>query len=274
MGGTSAKGQADTRTIVSSHPAIAVRTLDSTQLLTHCCRRISQVEKKIDGLVANLVASREPTTQRPAPVTPANPGTNFNAANTFASRSERSLAPGSWLRVPDSFEPQRVSPREGSEEEDDSEEHRDGYLDRLGEVQNLISNDTPPNNSSDHGSHTSQPDGRSSSTRLKAREPPLKDDEVVQGLISSGEADTMVQEYATMVAHFPFVPLLPDVTAQDLSKSRPMLLLAVLTICSFRQPKLQRQLDEKYRVELANRTVVRPKRSMSLLQSMLVYLGW
>lgn len=82
----------------------------------------------------------------------------------------------------------------------------------------------------------------SSITCTQTKETPIED-ELVQRLILEGKADIMLREYRTMTSYFPFVPLLPAVTAQSLRETKSMLLLSILTICSFREPKLQRTLD-------------------------------
>lgn len=73
---------------------------------------------------------------------------------------------------------------------------------------------------------------------------------------------------------FPFVPLAPNISARQLYHEAPMLFLAMITAASWREHKRQMSLDAVYRQELANRTIMRPRRNLSLVQSVLVYLSW
>jgi hypothetical protein len=107
----------------------------------------------------------------------------------------------------------------------------------------------------------------------KQREDPIKDD-LVDRLLASGEADALLNEYKKMSASFPFVPLEADMTAQQLYGDSPMLFLAIMTAASWREHQRQMALDTIFRQELANRTIIRPRRNLGLVQSVLVYLAW
>ena len=107
----------------------------------------------------------------------------------------------------------------------------------------------------------------------KQREDPIKDD-LVERLLASGEADALLNEYKKMSASFPFVPLAADMTAQHLYGDSPMLFLAIMTASSWREHQRQMALDAIFRQELANRTIIRPRRTLGLVQSVLVYLAW
>jgi hypothetical protein len=77
-----------------------------------------------------------------------------------------------------------------------------------------------------------------------------------------------------MSQFFPFVPVDADLSMQELSVTKPMLFLAILTAASWKDHKRQMILDLQYRTELAKRTIVQPRRTLSLLQGILVYLSW
>jgi hypothetical protein len=66
----------------------------------------------------------------------------------------------------------------------------------------------------------------------------------------------------------------PNLTAQDLHHEKPMLCLAILTATSWQNHQRQMLLDVIYREELAHRTIISPKRTFGLVQSVLVYLSW
>lgn len=107
----------------------------------------------------------------------------------------------------------------------------------------------------------------------KKREAPIEDD-LVQQLLSTGEADALTDEYRRMSTSFPFVVLPVGVSANELHASRPMLFLAILTVASWKDHPRQMSLDSTYRTELANRTIINPRRTLGLVQSVLVYLSW
>ncbi|KAF2030963.1 MFS general substrate transporter [Setomelanomma holmii] len=76
-----------------------------------------------------------------------------------------------------------------------------------------------------------------------------------------------------MSASFPFIIVPSDIDAQRLYDERPMLLLAILIVASSRDHQQQMLLDTVYRRELAQRTIIAPRRTLGLVQSVLVYLS-
>lgn len=107
----------------------------------------------------------------------------------------------------------------------------------------------------------------------KRREEPIED-ALIEHLLTSGEADTLLQEYRKMSHSFPFVPVAANASAQQMYSDAPMLFLAMVTAASWANHQQQMSLDAIYRQELANRTIIRPRKSLSLVQSVLVYLSW
>jgi len=228
--------------------------------------RISQVEQKIDGIVASLVNPNgaQPT---PAPAEPSVLPAAGNASTPKTSSPVRPAGPGSWS-APGSWLPfSSLFAREPSPPEHDAEtSQRDAepthqFLEKLRVIHNF----------GDDTDLTRPPDAVFQSTaRL---EPPI-DDDVVKGLLSNGEAEALLIEYRSMSKSFPFVPVPSSVTAQELSVMKPMLFLAIVTVSSWKDHKRQMALDVQYRKELANRTIIHPRRTLSLVQSVLVYLSW
>lgn len=100
------------------------------------------------------------------------------------------------------------------------------------------------------------------------------DSELVKQILTSGEADTLMHEYRQMSTSFPFVVLPQGVRGIDLHAERPMLFLAILTVASWKDHLRQKKLDAIYRTELANRTIISPRKTLGLVQSVLVYLSW
>jgi hypothetical protein len=107
-----------------------------------------------------------------------------------------------------------------------------------------------------------------------AHREPIVDCDMVKRLLASGEAVALLAEYRSMSKFFPFVPIDANISMQDLSVTKPMLFLAIMTAASWKDHKRQMALDLRYRTELAKRTMVQPRRTLSLLQGVLVYLSW
>ncbi|KAJ4992174.1 hypothetical protein SVAN01_02193 [Stagonosporopsis vannaccii] len=231
--------------------------------------RISQVEKKIDGLVASLVGpSFSPPTTDTTPTSAtasahcARPWILGEEFGTHSNERRRPVAPGSWLPVSLSFEQQPEPPETPAQQEAEGEDAADRqYIEQIRSIHNF----GDPDENSQYPESLFKPS--------KRREEPIKDD-LVDDLLASGEAETLLQKYREMSESFPFVPLALEVTAQQLHQDAPMLFLAMITAASWREHKRQMSLDAVYRQELANRTIIRPRRNLSLVQSVLVYLSW
>jgi hypothetical protein len=199
------------------------------------------VEQKIDGLVAKLVsASENEVTSGSAPISP-----------SVAPRT-RPVAPGSWM----SIEPQSRS----EQTSDDAEVDRQ-YVEDIRGIHGF----------DDQQSAGQNPEGPFRSTRRP--EEPI-DDELVKNLLASGEAESLMKEFRLMSITFPFVVIPQELSSTDLHTERPMLFLAVMTVASWKDYPQQRKLDMIYRTELAHRTMIRPRKTLGLVQSILVYISW
>ncbi|KAF9696654.1 hypothetical protein EKO04_005673 [Ascochyta lentis] len=232
----------------------------------HQRRRISQVEQKIDGLVASLVnpvAAAQPTANTAPGATeheqPSVLGGDF-APQTSERRTP--VAPGNWLLFPSSFEQRPQSPEKRPEQVDEGEDATDRQY--IEQIRNIHSFD-------DHGDIDKYSNGLFKAS--KRNEEPIEDP-LINDLLTTGEADSLLDEYRKMSQSFPFVPLGSTVTARKLYQEAPMLFLATMTAASWREHQRQLALDAIYRQELASRTIVRPRKNLSLVQSVLVYLSW
>nr|POE71801.1 hypothetical protein CFP56_11677 [Quercus suber] len=114
-------------------------------------------------------------------------------------------------------------------------------------------------------------DGRSSITKSKKSS---MDEQFGASLAAQPEAGELLNEYRRMQYSFPFVPLTTEMTVQSLSQEKPMMLLAIMTVSSWRHRSTQMRLEKRFRTELADRTIVNPRKDLELLQGMLVYLAW
>ncbi|EUC49616.1 hypothetical protein COCMIDRAFT_33041 [Bipolaris oryzae ATCC 44560] len=206
--------------------------------------RIAQVEQKIDGLVAKLVcASENEVTANSAFIPPPVP-----------PKTTKPVATGDWMSVEPQSEARlgRIS--------DDAEVDRQ-YLEEIRGI---------------HGFNDRQTAGQSSEGpfRLTKRlEDPI-DDDLVRSLLASGEAESLMKEFHSMTVTFPFVVICQQLSGIDLHTERPMLFLAIMTVASWKDYSQQRRLEAIYRTELAHRTMVRPRKTLGLVQSVLVYLSW
>jgi hypothetical protein len=226
---------------------------------------MAQMEQKIDGLVASLVNPPTQPVTAPAPVA-SQPRPSSSAAICDPTRQTRSTTqrefPGSWIPVPSSFElelpradERHINLAEGDEEADRQfiseirNVHRFGDAEDTGGVPDRLF----------------QPS--------KRREDPIKDP-LVDEMMANGQADSLLIGYREMSQSFPFVPLHYATSSQELYTNKPMLLLAMMTASSWRDNKQMKALDVIYRRELAERTIIRPRRTLGLVQSVLVYLSW
>jgi hypothetical protein len=176
-------------------------------------------------------------------------------------KKQGSVAPGSWLPFPSSFEQSTSRPEQAIEQAEGDVETDRQYLEKIRTIHSY--GDAEDLNHAPEGMF--QPS--------KQREPPIKND-LVQQLLSTHEADALLNEYRQMSASFPFVIVPPNITANALHLEKPMLCLAIITAASWQNHKRQMTLDTIYRTELAHRTIISPRRTLGLVQSVLVYLSW
>lgn len=165
------------------------------------------------------------------------------------------------MPVPPSFEQDTTRPEEEIEQAPDPAEADRQYLERIRSVHRF----------GDREDIDQAPESLFQPS--KKREKPIKND-LVEQILSTGEADSLLNEYRQMTASFPFVMLSPSISGNELHESKPILFLAIITVASWRDHRRQMSLDTIFRNELANRTIIRPHRTLSLVQSVLVYLSW
>jgi hypothetical protein len=225
-------------------------------------RRIAQVEQKIDGLVAKLVNAVD-NDAAPDPTPPESPRRTDDTRQDIW-RKQGTVAPGSWLPMvswdSNTSKPDRANEQPIEQAQDGAEADRQ-YLESLRTIHNF----------GDREVVSQAPEGIFRPS--KRPEPPIEDD-LVKQLLATGEADVLLNQYREMSATFPFVILPHGVTSNELHDSKPMLLLAMLTVASCEDHTRQMKLDGIYRTELANRTIISPRRTLGLVQSVLVYLSW
>jgi hypothetical protein len=196
-----------------------------------------------------------------AVVEPRRPAPNGVTSWSDMWQKQGTVAPGSWLPLPSSFEQSGARPDQDVAQVEGEAEVDRQFLDKIRTIHNF--GDTE---------ESSQPSGRMFQPS-KHREAPIEDD-MVQQLFHTHEADALLNEYRQMSASFPFIIVPSDMDAQRLYHAKPMLCLAIFTATSWQNHQRQRKLDAIYRKELAHRTIISPKRTLGLVQSVLVYLSW
>lgn len=188
-------------------------------------------------------------------------------------KNHGTVGPGSWLPFPASFEQVNAQPEASPEqpttqpsEQPSQEPHYETEADRQ-----YIEKIRSMHNFGDGEDLNNAPQSLFAPSKL--REPPIAH-ALVQQLLSTREADALLERYRQMSASFPFVIVPPHITAQQLHADRPMLLLAMITAASSHDHTRQMLLDTIFRKELAERTIITPRRTLGLVQSVLVYLSW
>ncbi|KAJ5379915.1 transcriptional regulator family: Fungal Specific TF [Penicillium cataractarum] len=89
-----------------------------------------------------------------------------------------------------------------------------------------------------------------------------------------GEDHALLEKYAKMmIPMFPFVPIPPHMTIEDLRRERPFLHLNISMIAS-PNPERQRELSKAIKEYLSDRIIMQGQRSLDLLQGLLVHLVW
>ncbi|GKT42398.1 uncharacterized protein ColSpa_02579 [Colletotrichum spaethianum] len=88
-------------------------------------------------------------------------------------------------------------------------------------------------------------------------------------------AEKLLQTFRVMLKHFPCVALPPDATVESLSKTKPFLLLAILSTASVSSALQGHTLyDEEFRKILGLKFVAGSERTLELLQGLLIYTAW
>ncbi|KAI9765807.1 MAG: hypothetical protein M1840_007089 [Geoglossum simile] len=223
---------------------------------------MSQMEQKLDGLVALLAQPENARTSSVGPgrySTSQSPNSTGQPHQSPAHLEQRAvLTPSS--RVPrangyhvEGFPGASPAPHQSPVAQECDEE--DGYQSKH-PPQNRVGreSDSPP--------HTVATDDRVLNLGFTTN---LVDGVLAQSLLSS---------FRLMSEFFPFVVFPTDTTCEKLHTERPMALLAILMTASWNNRSLQMTLEEQYRRELATKTIIDAQKSLGLLQSILIYLAW
>lgn len=87
--------------------------------------------------------------------------------------------------------------------------------------------------------------------------------------------DVCLETYKTQLQHlYPFIVILPSVTAAQLGASRPFLMSAIRMVTSFRSLRSMRAQMYALKKHISDYMLIRSERSMDLLLGIIVILGW
>jgi hypothetical protein len=97
-------------------------------------------------------------------------------------------------------------------------------------------------------------------------------DPVEAGIIDENDAYRLVEEFrSSFISTFPFVVV--DEDGPTLRSREPFLFHAILTVTAYNTPRIQHMLQGELRIQLA-RIVERSRKSLGILQGLLVYGAW
>lgn len=100
-------------------------------------------------------------------------------------------------------------------------------------------------------------------------------DVIDRGIVKYHEALTLLDFFRyTLMPHFPSVLITPDTTLDKLRAENPFLLLAILTVSSYKNLATQQVLEETFQCAVADRMIFAHNPSMDVLQGLLVVLAW
>lgn len=93
--------------------------------------------------------------------------------------------------------------------------------------------------------------------------------------ISMEQAETLFILYRQNLApEFPFVTFLPTENIQTLQQDRPLLLQAIITVTSTKDPRTQRILGREFMKIIHSKMMFRSNYSLDLLQALQVFTTW
>lgn len=108
-------------------------------------------------------------------------------------------------------------------------------------------------------------------------EVPPTGDVVDTGLVSVEHADTLVDLYKSeMMPHFPFIHIPPHVTGRMMRHDKPFLFVAILSVSSFHDHRIQERLVDRFKYLVSDKVLLGGDDNLSLeyVQGLMVALAW
>ncbi|KAJ5508246.1 hypothetical protein N7527_010389 [Penicillium freii] len=100
-------------------------------------------------------------------------------------------------------------------------------------------------------------------------------DVIDRGIVKFDDAVTLLESFReTLMPFFPFVFIAPEVTLAQLRVEKPLLLLAILKVSSYKNAAAQQILEETYQTAVADQMIFAHNPSMDVLLGLLVALAW
>lgn len=96
-----------------------------------------------------------------------------------------------------------------------------------------------------------------------------------QTFLDGKESEKLLSCFQEMLPYFPFIIIPPETNEKSMSQEKPFLFLAMITAASFTyQPRLQTTLDAQFRAALSSEVIIGGRKSLEIIQGLLVYLAW
>jgi hypothetical protein len=100
-------------------------------------------------------------------------------------------------------------------------------------------------------------------------------DVIDRGIVKFDDAVTLLESFReNLMPCFPFVFIAPEVTLAQLRVEKPLLLLAILKVSSYKNAAAQQRLEETYQTAVADQMIFAHNPSMDVLLGLLVALAW
>ncbi|KAJ5148027.1 hypothetical protein N7526_001379, partial [Penicillium atrosanguineum] len=100
-------------------------------------------------------------------------------------------------------------------------------------------------------------------------------DIIDQGLLTIDAANALLSEYrSTLASYCPFVIIAPQVTAGQLRREKPFLLLAIITAALYDNMPLQRKLEREVKNAISESMIWGGPVTFEILQGILVHIAW
>ncbi|KAJ9481164.1 hypothetical protein VN97_g12337 [Penicillium thymicola] len=100
-------------------------------------------------------------------------------------------------------------------------------------------------------------------------------DVIDRGIVRFDDAVTLLESFReTLMPCFPFIFIAPEVTLAQLRAEKPLLLLAILKVSSYKNAAAQEILEETFQTAVADQMIFAHNPSMDVLLGLLVALAW
>jgi hypothetical protein len=99
-------------------------------------------------------------------------------------------------------------------------------------------------------------------------------DPISKNILSFDQAEEFMKDFRLKESSFPWIHLPKQTSLDTLRRERPFLTLAILTITTQHDLKIQEQLEIELKTSLMTKLLGQGEKSLDLLQGMLIYLSW